>query len=122
MSYARLLFPTLTPIAPHIERRIDLWEFTQKEVVVFGPSRKNQATLSAAGKFGAFCEHCPSPDFSRSEKWSSCAAAEFAGGAVAFSGRPKDNDRIRGTIQQTAKINTRRKTHEQGFRSGYAAR
>ena len=48
-------------------------------------SRKNQAALSGANKSGAFCEDCPSPDFLRSKKWSSSAAATFVCGAAAFS-------------------------------------
>ena len=51
-----------------------------------GSPRNNQATFSVGNKLGAFCEDCPSPDFLRSKKWSSSAAAEFVDGAVAVSG------------------------------------
>ena len=35
-----------------------------------------RARFKFSALFGAFCEHCSSPNFSQSEKWSSCAAAE----------------------------------------------
>ena len=37
---------------------------------------------------GAFCEHCSSPNFSRSEKWSSCAAARNGQNAYGRSPDP----------------------------------
>jgi hypothetical protein len=49
-----------------------------------GPGQ-DLAALSGANAFGAVCEHCSNPDFSRSEKWLSCAAAERVGGAAALS-------------------------------------
>ena len=56
--------------------------------------RKNQATLCGIDNPGAFCEHCSSPNFLRSKKWSSCAAAGVVDGAVAFSAAPADAGRL----------------------------
>jgi len=58
------------------------WEDTMRNA-----ARKYQVMLSAPGQIGAFCEHCPSPEKLRSNFWSSCAAANLPGGAMALSGR-----------------------------------
>jgi hypothetical protein len=50
-----------------------------------GARRKHQVAFSGADQGGALCEHCPSPNFSHSEKRSSCAAATLVRGAAALS-------------------------------------
>ena len=50
------------------------------------PPRKIRPRVSAAGVFGGSLRGCLSPDFSRSEKWSSSEQPEYPSGAAAFRG------------------------------------